>query len=79
MADVGGFSCHVRACNNGKFFTIGAEVGIIGNKSISFVELIQYGVTTVRDMESIGIIDFWSAVIMEAGGFGKGTENIKNG
>ena len=35
--------------------------------------------TPLRDMKNIGIINLRAAVIVEAGGLSKGTEDIQNG
>ena len=78
MADVSGFSRHVRPGNDGEFFSIGAKIGVIRDESGTFAELIQHGVTTVDDVEDIGIINLWAAVVVEACGLGKGTENIED-
>lgn len=78
MPDVGGFSRHVRSRDDGEFLSFGAEVGVIGNESGAFAELIEHGMATLRDMEDIGIRDLRAAVVVKASGFSKGTENIKD-
>ena len=71
MADVGGFSSHVRAGDDGEFLSVRAEVCVIRNKARTLGLLIQNGVASIGDFQNIRVVDLRAAVAVEAGGFGE--------
>ena len=79
LADVGGFSSHVRAGDDGEFLPVRAKVCVIRNKARAFGLLVQDGVASIADFQNIRVVDLRAAVAVEACGFGERADGVKDG
>ncbi len=79
LADVCGFSRHIRACDDHHAVFVAVEKRVVGNEALSFHCAVQHGMPPRLNFQQIVVRDFRTAVGVALGAVRKGAENVDFG
>ena len=79
LAHIGGFTCHIRTCDNGHPLFLIVKISVIGNKHIMLDHLLHNRMSAVFNIQDTAFIDLRAHIVISLGNQGQRGKNIKGG
>ena len=79
LADIGGFTGHIRSGNKHHAVQVSIQHAVVGNELAAIALGIQYGMSAAFDDEAVIVVDGGAVVVVQTGTFGQTAEGIDFG